>query len=269
MINSEKIGIGIVTYNRSHLLKKLLNSLKNSNFDELIIVNDGAPIQIDSYGDKIHQNKTNIGVGKSKNIALKYLLDKKCDHYFLIEDDIYLKDPEAFSKYIDASKKSGIQHFNFSQHGMMNKSFDGTKTPTPRLIVAFNDVEVALYPHCVGAFSYYSKKCLDAVGVLDEQYFNACEHVDHTYEIIKAGMHPNFWYFADINESWKYIGDEEWSIQNSTISSSPNHQQIMKDADVIFVKKHGCLPGNIMLASEIDVLKSLKQIKKEYGNCIF
>jgi GT2 family glycosyltransferase len=267
MSSKERIGVGIVTYNRPHLLQKLLNSLNYCNFVDLIIVNDGDRIDnLEGWNYYLVNNPTNLGVGKSKNVALRHLLDKGCDHIFLIEDDIFIKDETVFHKYIEASKVSGIQHFNFSQHGVMNKSFDGTQTPTPRLIIDFKDSKIALYPHCVGAFSYYSKKCLDEVGILDEKYYNACEHVDHTYEIIKQGMHPPFWYFADIDESWKYLGDEEWSMKNSTISSLPNHQEVMKKSDNIFIKKHGLRPKEIPFSSEKETIRILKQIKKEYAH---
>jgi len=273
MINCERIGCGIVTCNRSNLVEKCHNSIKSCEvIDDIIIINDGndrldinLSLDIFPVDTLLRDHSNNMGVGKSKNEALQYLLDQNCDHIFLIEDDIYIKDPTVFEKYIQASKVSGIQHFNFSQHGMMNKTFDSLKTPNPRLIIDYKSSQIALYPHCVGAFSYYSRKCLEDVGLLDERYYNACEHVDHTYEIIKKGYHPPFWYFADIDKSWEYLGDEEWSLANSTISSNPNHKQMMNDADKIFVEKHGRLPVQIVLTSEDDVVKSLKEIKKTYA----
>lgn len=272
----EKIGVGIITFNRFHLLMKLYNTLPFSNvgecgLNELVIINDGDACRgfelIEGCGNTmIHTG--GIGVAKSKNKALQHLLDQGCDHIFLIEDDIYIKDPSVFQKYIEASKKTGIQHFNFSQHGMMNKTFDGKSTPNPRLIVDYKDVRIPLYPHCVGAFSYYSRKCLETVGLMDERYYNACEHVDHTYEIIKAGMHPPFWYFADIENSWEYLGDEEWSLKQSTISSRDDHNEIVSAADKVFFEKHKHLPGQTPLTLEEDIIQSIKEIKKNYERTI-
>ena len=266
MINGGKIGVGIVTFNRPQGLLKLHRSLPKELISEFVIVDDGDWCeefnQIEDYSFWIHTQRS--GVGKAKNAALKYLLEKKCDHIFLIEDDIFIKDPQVFEKYIEASKVSGIQHFNYSQHGMMNKAWpEGVADPLN--IIDYKTSQIALYRHCVGAFSYYSKKCLDKVGLLDERYYNACEHVDHTYEIIKVGMHPPFWFFADIHNSWEYLGDEEWSLTQSTISSNPKHQEMVQKADAIFVEKHGHLPGHTPLTSDDDVIKSLKEIKKTYG----
>ena len=271
MINEERIGVGVITFNREELFWKCWRSLENCSdiIDEYVAVNDGKPYSVmpEIYsGDvTLFKHKKSIGVGPSKNEALRHLLGNGCDHIFLVEDDIFVKNPEVFSKYIEASKVSGIQHFNFSQHGIMNKTFDQQRAPNPRTTISYGDVSVSLYPHCVGAFSYYSRKCLETVGLMDERYFNACEHVDHTYEIIKAGMHPSFWYFADIANSWEYLGDEEWSLQNSTISSNPNHKQMMIDADKIFVEKHGHLPGQTKLDSIPEMGKTLKSIKAKYG----
>jgi GT2 family glycosyltransferase len=247
--------------------------------DHVVVVNDGKDFDYNwnsnfrsLYVGRVpettliyHHNKKNLGVGKSKNIAIRQLLDQGCDHIFLIEDDIYIKDASVFQKYIEASKATGIQHFNFSQHGIMNKTFDGLSKPNPRMIVKYGDIQVPLYPHCVGAFSYFSRKCLETVGLMDEEYYNACEHMDHTLEIIKAGMHPPFWFFADIENSWEYLGDEPWSLQQSTISSKADHSEVMRAADQVFFKKHGHYPVQTPLTSEESVVKSLKEIKKNYG----
>lgn len=267
MINNEKIGVGIVTCSRPLLLSKLMTSLKKYGevIDHIVIVNDGDPISDSGlYPAFWIENETNIGVGKSKNKALKHLFNIGCDHIFMFEDDIFVKDSNVFERYITASKVSGIQHFNFSQHGVMNKTHP-EKKPNPRIVVDYKDIKIAFYPHCVGAMSYYSKKCLEKVGLIDERYFNACEHVDHTLEIIKSDLHPDFWFFADIDESWKYLGDEEWCISKSTISSNPNHQQMMKDADEIFISKHGMIPRQIPVTGEESLFKNLKHIKQAYG----
>jgi GT2 family glycosyltransferase len=282
MINGEKIGVGIVTMGRENLFKKLFSSLQKCEIiDKLYITEDS---KYDLRGEQTNEfsyvkkylpmwegdidgtvYNVNVGVGKSKNKCLQNLLDYGCDHIFLIEDDMLIKDSLIFEKYIEASKVSGIQHFNYSQHGLGNVTHDFYKNPNPNLVVDYKTCKIALYTHCVGAFSYYSRKCLETVGLIDERYYNACEHVDHTYEIIKAGMHPPYWYFADIDNSWEYLGDEEWSREKSTISSNPNHHQMMKDADIIFREKHGCVPVDIKLLDFDKVGKELKRIKQDYG----
>jgi GT2 family glycosyltransferase len=247
--------------------------------DHVVVVNDGEEFKENwnSGFRSLHvskdpettlvyyQNPINLGVAKSKNLALKHLLDLGCDHIFLMEDDIYIKDNSVFQRYIEASKISGIQHFNFSQHGLMNKTHHGRSLPNPLTFIDYGSIKIPLYLHCVGAFSYYSRKCLETVGLMDENYYNACEHVDHTYEIIKAGMHPPFWNFADIENSWQYLGDEPWSLEQSTISSKSNHREIVAAADKVFMAKHGHLPRATPMTTEEGLVNSLKELKKNYG----
>lgn len=277
MINGKKIGVGIVTYNRPDQLKKLIESLEVHPLDEIldtgIVVNDGNVVELDFDDVSIHNdtwewvdNEKNLGVGKSKNVALKYLLSQDCDYIFLIEDDIYIKDPTVFEKYVEASQKTGIQHFNYSQHGLMNKVWgEGTPNPVTTLDYASANLSIPIFLHCVGAFSLYTRHCLETVGLLDERYYNACEHVDHTLAIIEAGMHPPFWRFADIQNSQDYLGDEEWSLEQSQISGKPGHDNIVSFADEIFRLKHGCTPGQIPQPSYEDLVASVKNIKKTYA----
>lgn len=98
----DKIGVGIVTCNRQDYLQNLLQTLSQCNniIDKLVIVNDGDSIEELSVGTLIN-NDTNIGVGKSKNKAMQYLLDAECDYIFIIEDDLLIKDPRVFSEYIN------------------------------------------------------------------------------------------------------------------------------------------------------------------------
>ena len=265
MINNQKIGVGVITYNRVDNLKKLTNSLNDCFIDELVIINDGDPVEdFELTFGKWIDNGSNLGVGKSKNKALKYLYESGCDHLFLIEDDIFIKNKNVFEKYIESSKISGIQHFNYSQHGVMNKSWPDGKA-NPIMIIDYGDVKIPLYLACVGAFSYYSRRVIDEVGYLDERYYNACEHVDHTYEIIKKGMHPPYWYNADIENSWEYLEDEEWSIKQSTISSKQDHNKITSKADEVFLAKHKVLPRTVPFSTESEVIQFIKKIKKEYG----
>lgn len=258
-----KIGVGIITYNRPELLRKCINSLITAQINEVVVINDGNPLPFDIGNGKLVENETNLGVGKSKNKALSYLTEKGCDYLFLIEDDIFIKDISVFERYIEASKITGIQHFNFSQHGMMNKSWPGG-IPNPRVIIDYSKINIPLYPHCVGAFSFYTRACIEQVGLIDESYYNAFEHVDHTYRIIKADMHPPFWYFADIENSWNYLGDEEWCVEKSTISSKPDHSQKVKEAMKIFANKHEFTPVQIPLVTNEYVANKLKTIKQTF-----
>ncbi|WP_024672514.1 glycosyltransferase family 2 protein [Pseudomonas syringae] len=266
MINGQKVGCGIVTYNRPALLRKLYDSLPADIIDSIVIINDGdAYPEHSAYdSDVLFNNESNLGVGKSKNRALSLLLDAGCEHLFLIEDDIYIKSPEVFELYILTSTLTGIQHLNYSQHGLMNKTPDGEANAVCKIDYG-NGINLPLYRHCVGAFSYYSRRSLEAAGLMDETYHNAFEHVDHTLAIINQNMHPPFWFFADIDHSERYLGDEPWSYEQSTISSSNLHKQNVLDATEHFKLKHGCEPVKHPLASNQELMDSLNSIKQSFG----
>jgi len=258
---SNKIGLGIMTYKRPDYFKKIFASVPKEAVHELVVVNDGTPYDFDIDATLI-QHETNKGIGVSKNDAMKHLLERGCEYIFLMEDDIIIKDSSVFERYINASKETGIQHFNYSQHGLMNK-FPNSETPNPRVKIDYkNDVSVELYPHCVGAFCFYTKKCLDKVGLMDENFFNATEHLEHTYNIIKNDMHPPFWWFADIANSNKYLADIPWSVSTSTISSSPKHNETVLRGLNYFHKKHGEELLKIPSLSITEVQNKLKNIYK-------
>lgn len=201
---------------------------------------------------------------------MQYLLDQGCEHIFLMEDDILIKDEKVFEKYINHSLISGIKHLNFALHGPANKKGStGFKTledrkdvdgePNPRMIIPYPEgVKIALYPNCVGAFSYYHKSVLDKIGLFDPMFKNAWEHVEHTFQAIKNGFHPPFWYFADIENSWEYLTDIPNSIQESTIARTPEWNDNFIKGTEWYKKKHGITPTETPLVNQEVVVNNIK-----------
>lgn len=275
----EKIGIGIVTCNRQHYLEKLLESVADCNWAEFIIVNDGDKLELPGYNYYIHNNEKNLGVGKSKNIAMKHLMDKGCDYIFIIEDDMVILDDTVFDKYIQASKVSGIQHFNYGPGSPFNRkqsiqNFDlhnrhelsNTSTPNPKLTVEYKEtILIDLYEHCTGVFSFFTRSILDKVGLNDESFYNAWEHVDHTYRIIKENGHPPFWWFADINNSDKFLRVAENAIKDSeTASNKETWFENIKTGREIYKQKHGIYPNMCPNSTKDEVVKNLRDIKVKW-----
>ena len=260
-----RIGVGIVTCNRKPGLLRLWNSLPKEQIEVLIIVNDGQPeAEYRSLPATLVENPQNQGVGCSKNTALRYLLTQDIEHFFLIEDDIYLKDPQVFERYISASAETGIQHFNFALHGPYNVDAQGQ--PRPRLQVDYASFRLPLYPSCVGAFSYYSRRCLQQAGLMDEIFYNALEHVEHSWRIIREGMHPPFSYFADIENSGDYLGDEGWSTRQSTICSQLTFRAICLTAAMQFEDKYGFALSTLPVADRQAAIRSLQSIRAHFSS---
>lgn len=232
----KKTGVAILTYNRPEFCKQALEYvLKLKNID-CRALHDDCSDKAD-YTEvfnsipkdfKLIRPETNGGVAKAKNRVVKYLLDEGCDYIVLIEDDILVKDENAVSKYIEAFEKTGIEHFNFHNHGPANK------------VGPVNVGEIiTLWPHCVGAFSFYTRNCFETVGLFDEHFKNAWEHVEHTGRIAKAGLTTPFWYFADVTGSENLIEEIPNSIENSSIRHTEEWTKNMHEGLDYWFKKDG------------------------------
>lgn len=259
---NNRIGVGIITCNREGLFKKCLEAMPES--DVMVVINDGEPYSNNIYDSKpikLIQHKKNCGVGISKNEALRYMMNYKCSHLFLCEDDVAIINPVVFEQYIKAAKSSGILHFNFAYHGPYNKDKQGN--PNPKKIVGYKEnINIAFHSHLAGAFSYYTSQILDEVGFIDERFKNAFDHLDHTCQIIKAGYYPPFWWFADIAESYNYIMDLDPDLSRSVIRRNRFNFIIrQKYYGYLFKKKNGYAVADMPKTSEGSLEKILNEMQ--------
>jgi GT2 family glycosyltransferase len=264
-----KIGVGIVTCNRPKFFLKCFRSIPKDYL--LAVINDGSEFEdIDRLQQEksftYFHNNINMGVGKSKNILFRYLLDSDCDHIFIIEDDIVVKDGKIFDEYIRLAEITGLQHFNFGYHGPANRGNVSKGVPTPRYIIDYGDIKLAINLNSVGAFCYYSRQSLLDVGLIDEDYTNAFEHVDHDYRLAKAGYSTPYWNWADLANSFDYLEEIECSEHSSAIRPRPDwRDNIIKGAE-LFQQKHkyapawqNCVPDT----KKEDLIKFLKERKNK------
>lgn len=265
----DKIGVGIVTCNRPKFFLKCFRSIPD--YVDVVVVNDGSDFQdIDRLRAEkpftyVH-NVQNLGVGRSKNILFRELLNKGCEHIFIIEDDIIVKNADVFKAYIRASQISGMQHFAFGYHGPANRGNISGGQPKPRYTIDYGEIKIAINTHSVGAFCYYTKEVLEKVGLIDEDYTNAFEHVDHDYRIAKAGYCTPYWNWPDLANSMDYLDEIECSEHSSSIRPRADWQENIQRGALLFKQKHKYLPaweGCVPDTSKDDVVKFLKGIKKK------
>ena len=264
---SSKIGIGIITCNRVNYFKQLINSIPD--VDGIVVVNDGTTYENGVYPSKVKeviQHKKNKGIAKSKNDALKYLLAQDCEHIFLFEDDIAIKDDSIIEKYIRASKLSGILHFNYAYHGNWNKTEKGE--PNPRLIIKYDEItKIAFHYYVTGALAYFRDMVLKKVGLMDEKYLNVLEHTDHTFRIIQAGFHPPSRWFADVEDSYNSIIELDPLLRESVNSKNIfSIKYRAKIFGVYFMLKNGYRPYRVPTFNEQQFLKILDELKAKYSN---
>jgi len=277
----EKIGVGITTCNRPHFFEKCIESIDLDKVDYIVIVNDGEPFDYNLDSDKITfiQNPENLGISKSKNKILKALLDFNCDHIFTMEDDCIISNNDIFEKYIEAYKETGIKHFNFGPGSPWNRvqkdpSIIGDlskrqlatqESPAnPKMVINYkNNVSISLYEHIVAMFCYFHKSALDNAGLLDEEFYNAWEHVEHTYRIIQNGEYTPFWWFADITGSENYIKEaKNEKAQTSLAKDETTFMRQVEEGLKVFYKKHNTVPSMIQSNHNTEDIKNiLKDIK--------
>lgn len=255
------IGVGIITCNRQEFFKKCRESIKEEWYDHIVVVNDGKGPLFDANAPILATTGME-GVGRAKNAALKHLLERDCDYIILVEDDMLFKG-NIFEQYIKAHKATGIHHFMFAYHGPANKAGISGGKPVPRKIIDYGKVKIALNQHCVGAVCFYTRECLTEVGIYDETYTNAFEHVDHSYELAKDNYSTPYWWWADIANSLDYVVEQACSEDSSAIRPRDDWQSNIKEAWGKFTDKHGVGPTSVPDVPINEVIKTLKQIKND------
>lgn len=269
------IGLGIITCERPHFLKQCIDSIPFDRIDHVVLVNDGKDWINDCVPDELkskiyciqHTAKPRQGVAISKNQALSYLLEKGCEDLFLIEDDIIIKEPEVFDAYINASRETGIHHLMFGYHGPANKTASGGE-PKPRRIYHYKETDIAINEHCVGAFCYYTRECLSVCGLMDTRFYNAFEHVEHSYKLALKGYSTPYWNWADIANSCDFLGELACSENNSSIRGHEGWSENIQKGMKLFQNIHGkspfgpcCVPDT----PEEELKVVLKKIYEEHS----
>lgn len=239
----KRIGVVLTTYQRFSRFKECFEHLiaNSRDVEEIVIVDDCSKLDRDKYDkyfetilpSNIHVfvNTENFGVGISKNRGIKYFYDKGYDYIFTLEDDINVVNPNVFIKYIEMSEQTGFQYINFALHGPLNKGH--------KQVFNINGLEVAIYPHIVGAFSLHTKKLIDEIGFYDEKFVNAWEHVDYCYQAAKKELTTPFWMFVDLINSDSYLFEQNFSIDDSSIRTRPDWADNIGKGAVYFHKKNG------------------------------
>ncbi len=232
------IGLCIVTYNRLLYLKQVIRSLEEHNWGGANIkgiIDDGSTQEgYKEYLQELRQkgymvlvNDKNSGVARTKNRALNYMMNTDCEHLFIMEDDILMKNNKTCIHYIAYGMLKKIKHLNFGKHGEHNNNgmhfYNG----------------VFCYPNIVGAFSYYHKDTIKKIGYFDENFLNAFEHVEHTYRAGLYGFTTPFWHFSDLPNSTDLLQEIPNSINNSVIRPRNDWQLNIKNAKEYWIKKYG------------------------------
>ena len=258
-MDKNKIGVGIVTYNSEDYYKALYQTLPLDKINVLVTVNGGEHYKGKYEGNWI-QHSENVYPSICRNDCINFLLQRDCEHIFIIEDDMILKSPEIFDKYIDASVETGLKYFSFVstswESGEPNKR-------TPRLTVEYkNNISIALYKNMCNEFTYHHKTCYEKTGLYDTKFRDPFD-IDLAYRESQQDYAAPFWWFADIVNSDNLIMNNPNAVSRLQADrpDGSREQRIQKEWDY-FIKKHGVMVNQIPSLTKEQVIQKLKTLKK-------
>ena len=255
---SEKIGVGIVTYNSENYYTELYNSIDQTKINHLVTVNGGEEYT-KQYGNHWIQHTVNKYPAVCRNDAITALLKEGCEHIFIIEDDMIIQDSSIFEKYIEASKASGLKYFSF-----VSTSWESGEPykRTPRLTVQYSkEVSVSFYKNMCNEFTYHHRSCYDKVGLYDSQFRDPFD-IDMAYRESQEDYAAPFWWFADITNSDFYIKNNPIAVSRlQGERPDGNREQRIQEQWNLFRMKHNLFVPEIPNVERHSVLEKLKRIK--------
>ena len=222
-----KLGVGIVTYNSEKYFDDLYKSLPLDKIDEIVVVNGGDPYKKKYKHVDWIQHHVNAGPARSRNDCLGYLIERDVDYYCIIEDDMIIKSPDVFDKYIDALETTKLGYLCFVS---MSLNCGGPGNRNLSHVVQYSsDTEICYYPNMCNEFTIKTKKCLLETGKYDTRFYSMWD-VANVYMVSQSNHMQAFWYFPDISNS-----DE--LIMNNPQATSRINESGKRDSRLLEEKK--------------------------------
>ena len=218
-----KIGVGVTTYNRAHLIEQLIIAYKNTieeNDTILLFSDDGSTddtLSILNSSGIAYLSEATKNIALNKNRALKYLYDNNCDYYFLLDDDLIPIKSGWITAYINAFNNTPVKHFLWA-------------SPEWGSIVEqkmYGETKVDIYDHPIGVFYAMTKEVVDNVGAFDYgMHRYGFEHVDWTLRAQRCGYTDtegwNFPHLHETSDSFVNLGQT-----NSLLNIEVTHNELI------------------------------------------
>lgn len=200
---SNNIGVGILSYNRGHCLRRLIESIiKTTDLRRTtVFISDDASDDANTRGylDELStnpnivviRNETRLGIAGNSNRLLRCL--SRFAYGILLNDDIEVRDQGWEYFYPEAMQKTGFHHFMYQQPGVYGAEEGETVTRNEMTLK-----KVTERPH--GAILAFSNQMLQTVGYFDESYgLYGMEHVDWSQRAWELGLQEAG--FFDVGDS--------------------------------------------------------------------
>jgi len=269
-----KTTVGIVTCNRPEFFLKAYESIDKDAVDSICVVNSGDKYPSYPEGcDVTFCQKNPTVVGVAKNILLRKMREKSpnAEFFFVMEDDVCIKDNAVFEKYIRTGLESGLIHgqLSFATHGGIAGGNVNAETgkSNKRATVKYDKHQVDFFKHSFAAFTFFHASTFRALGLnlFNEKFLNAAEHLELHYRLQKKAMGTPFYYFADVADSFEYITDQDIDHKNSAIRNNPDFMPNFQYSWNLFKELHGKFPTSVPEIPKEQLMPWLEQLETLYA----
>ena len=216
-----KIGIGITTRNRPHVLKTALDHFLyfHTNEAKYVIVDDCSDGEkkcneiVDEFTLKVNaevifrQSNERLGIAKAKNACLASLSD--CDHIFLFDDDAWPKISGWAEKWVNASIATDTHHSMFNMRLSDHDDFFCVIDT-----IGEGETAVCEWSNCMGLALYFSQHCIKRIGGYDHGRAKNVYGYEHAQMSKRAKMANltrgcNYLSPRDVSK-WIFSADLSW-----------------------------------------------------------
>lgn len=215
-----RVFIGIKTYNRKEYIQQSIESVIRTlepGYDYILaIADDGSEDGTLDYLDnlrlpvdlKIIRNKRRYAAGQF-NELVRYGLERNCEYFFLLDDDVVFRKTGWISAYRSASLESGYDHlchYNLPHHAQLAPRRGVDPVPTELKSGQYSLSAYGTVEQCMGALMTLTPRVIEKIGFADETNFfvRGQWHVDISARACRAGFNE-YSRFFDLRNSNDYI----------------------------------------------------------------
>ncbi|WP_419174474.1 glycosyltransferase family 2 protein [Desulfosediminicola sp.] len=206
------VTITVLTYNRKHILKNLLEDLRKIRYQDLEIIivdncsSDGTHEMIlKQFSDFIYiVMDKNLGVS-ARNEGLKRA---KGDIIITLDDDVFGIDDSAIDNLVEYfGQKTNVGALNFS----ITDSFSGKicNWIHHREVEVYSSEEFITYEISEGAVAF-QKEALNASGFYPDYFFLSHEGPDLAFRILNSGFEVRYSPMVKVLHSHAQEGRKSW-----------------------------------------------------------
>lgn len=238
-----KLGIGIITFNRFNGLSSLLKTIKDNDIDKnssVAVFDDCSPqpntliALCEKNNISLFSTDKNRGVCQNKNNALFYFTNyTDCDSFLLLEDDVLCNNsllPILWRKKIlkhhhinYLHREKIITHIATRLDYLTNAGVTNLVDHNKIKSITFKEQLIYQSQVLTGQASGYSRSTISAIGYLDTNFKNyGFGHVDHTFRFLTYTGQPTNTFnvlkgYIDTNEIYNSHFDHTQYLLNKKL----------------------------------------------------